>query len=62
MSEIRDKIVGLKDYMDSRIIGQKDLVKKMIITLLAEGAGRRCAGAGQNQGDQNAGRLHFCQL
>lgn len=37
MSEIRDKIVGLKDYMDSLIIGQKDLVKKMIITLLAEG-------------------------
>lgn len=37
MSEIRDKIVGLKDYMDSRIIGQRDLVKKMIITLLAEG-------------------------
>ena len=37
MSEIRDKIVGLKDYMDSRIIRQKDLVKKMIITLLAEG-------------------------
>ena len=37
MSEIRDKIVGLKDYMDSRVIGQKDLVKKMIITLLAEG-------------------------
>lgn len=37
MSEIRDKIVGLKDYMDSRIIGQKDLVKKMIITLLAGG-------------------------
>ncbi len=37
MSEIRDKIVGLKDYMDSRIIGQKDLVKKMLITLLAEG-------------------------
>lgn len=37
MSEVRDKIVGLKDYMDSRIIGQKDLVKKMIITLLAEG-------------------------
>ena len=37
MSEIRDKIVGLKDYMDSRIIGQKDLVKKMIITLLAVG-------------------------
>lgn len=37
MSEIRDKIIGLKSYMDSRIIGQKDLVKKMIITLLAEG-------------------------
>ena len=37
MSEIRDKIIGLKSYMDSRIIGQKDLVKKLIITLLAEG-------------------------
>ena len=31
MSEIRDKIIGLKNYMDSRIIGQKDLVKKMIM-------------------------------
>ncbi len=37
MSETRDKIIGLKKYMESRIIGQRDLVKKMIITLLAEG-------------------------
>ena len=37
MSETRNKIIGLKNYMDSRIIGQKDLVKKLIITLLAEG-------------------------
>ena len=37
MSEIQDKITGLVDYMNSKIIGQKDLVKKMIITMLAEG-------------------------
>lgn len=37
MSEIRDKILQLKDYMDSEIIGQGDLVKKMLITLLAKG-------------------------
>lgn len=37
MSETRDKILKLKSYMDSKIIGQTDLVRKMIITLLAEG-------------------------
>ena len=37
MSEIQEKITGLVDYMNSKIIGQKDLVKKMIITMLAEG-------------------------
>lgn len=37
MSEIRDKIIGLQTYLDSRIIGQKNLIKKLIITLLADG-------------------------
>lgn len=37
MSEIRDKITALSEYMNHKIIGQKDLVKKMIITMLAEG-------------------------
>jgi len=37
MSETRDKILNLKSYMDSKIIGQSELVRKMIITLLAEG-------------------------
>lgn len=37
MSEIRDKIIGLKKYMETKIIGQEDLVKKLIITLLADG-------------------------
>ena len=37
MSEIRDKIIGLQTYLDSQIIGQKELVKKLIITLLADG-------------------------
>ncbi len=37
MSVSHDKIIGLKKYLDSQIIGQKDLIKKMIITLLAEG-------------------------
>ena len=37
MSEIQNKITALTEYMNSKIIGQKDLVKKMIITMLAEG-------------------------
>ena len=37
MSEIQTKIIALNEYMNSKIIGQRDLVKKMIITMLAEG-------------------------
>ncbi len=37
MSEIREKIVNLTKYMDKKIIGQKEMVRKMIITMLAEG-------------------------
>ena len=37
MSEIRNKIIGLKNFMDARIIGQQDLVNKLIITLLVDG-------------------------
>lgn len=37
MSEVKDKIIALQKYLDSQIIGQKDLVKKLIITLLADG-------------------------
>lgn len=37
MSEIREKIVALQNYLDSRIVGQQELIKKLIITLLADG-------------------------
>lgn len=37
MSEIRDKLVKLKNYMDTKIIGQEDLVKKLLIAMLADG-------------------------
>ena len=37
MSETRNKIIALKNFMDARIIGQQDLVNKLIITLLADG-------------------------
>lgn len=37
MSEIRSKIIGLKNHMESIIVGQDDLIKKMLITLLASG-------------------------
>ena len=37
MSEARTKIIALKNYMDAQIIGQEDLVNKLIITLLADG-------------------------
>ena len=37
MSEIKNKFDGLIKYMESRILGQEDLVKKLIITMLADG-------------------------
>ena len=37
MSEIRNKIVDLQKYMNSKILGQEDLVDKLLITLLADG-------------------------
>ena len=37
MSELRDKFLKLKSYMDTKIIGQEDLVRKMIIAMLADG-------------------------
>lgn len=37
MSEIKDKLISLKNYMDTKIVGQQDLVKKLIIAMLADG-------------------------
>ncbi len=37
MSEIKDKIIGLKNFLESKIIGQEDLIKKLLITMLADG-------------------------
>ncbi len=37
MSDLRKKLVGLKNHMEKRIVGQEDLVKKLLITLLAGG-------------------------
>ncbi len=37
MTEILNKMMQLQDYMNSKIIGQEDLVSKMIIALLADG-------------------------
>lgn len=37
MSDAKEKIIALQKYLDSRIVGQKELVKKLIITLLADG-------------------------
>lgn len=37
MSELKNKIISLKNYMQEHIIGQEDLVKKLIITMLAGG-------------------------
>lgn len=31
MAEIRNKIIALKSFMDSQIIGQEDLVNKLFI-------------------------------
>ena len=37
MSEIREKIIGLQQYMQQNIIGQEELLQKLIITMLADG-------------------------
>lgn len=37
MSDTREKLISLKDYMETKIIGQEELVKKLIITMLADG-------------------------
>ena len=37
MSETRNKILALQKYLESKILGQEDLVKKLLITLLADG-------------------------
>lgn len=37
MSEVKNKIGELKTYMNSQIIGQQDLVDKLIVALLADG-------------------------
>ena len=37
MSEIRSKIIGLQKFMNSKILGQQDLIDKLLITLLADG-------------------------
>ncbi len=37
MTEIRNKIISLQKYLETKILGQEDLVKKLLITLLADG-------------------------
>ena len=37
MSETKEKILALQKYLDSQIVGQKDLIKKLVMTLLADG-------------------------
>lgn len=37
MSALRDKIIRLQNHLQSRILGQEDLVRKLLITLLASG-------------------------
>ncbi len=37
MSDTSKKIIGLKDYMETQIIGQEDLIKKLFMALLADG-------------------------
>lgn len=37
MAELHAKVLNLKNYLESRILGQQDLVQKLLITLLASG-------------------------
>ncbi len=37
MADTKAKIIGLKNYLETKIIGQEELVRKLLITLLADG-------------------------
>lgn len=37
MTDRRERSIALKNYLETKIIGQEDLVKKLLITLLADG-------------------------
>ena len=37
MTELKDKVLGLKEHLQNVIVGQDDLIKKMLITLLSSG-------------------------
>jgi MoxR-like ATPase len=37
MSQLREKILSLRQYMNERILGQDDLIRKLLITMLASG-------------------------
>ncbi|MCQ2740627.1 MAG: MoxR family ATPase [Alphaproteobacteria bacterium] len=37
MSELRTKIINLQNFMNNEILGQQDLVDKLLITMLADG-------------------------
>ncbi|MBR2299744.1 MAG: MoxR family ATPase [Alphaproteobacteria bacterium] len=37
MTELREKVLDLKEHLQSVIVGQDDLIKKMLITLLSSG-------------------------
>ena len=43
MSDLRDKVTGLEKRLESRIVGQEDLIRKMLITLLAGGHAQAAA-------------------
>lgn len=37
MADSKARIIELKNYLETKIIGQEELVRKLIITLLADG-------------------------
>ena len=37
MADTKAKIIALKNYLETKIIGQEELVRKLLITLLADG-------------------------
>ena len=37
MSDLREKVIALKAHLESKILGQQDLIQKLLITLLASG-------------------------
>ena len=60
MADSKARIIELKNYLETKIIGQEELVRKLIITLLADG--HALVEGAPGLAKTNAGRVYNLSL